>query len=275
MIEKIEKSEEKEKTIYEKLQEIQSKLKVPKNQYNSFGKYYFRSTEDISEAVKPLLAEQGLLLTISDGIEQFGNRYYFKATATVYNKQGEKIDATGYAREDEKQSGMSCGQLSGATSSYARKYALNGLFAIDDTKDLDDDTLNSQNAKQPQMQPKQKNTQAPMPAPQQAKDAKNKLRQATLQGLFKNGQLKNIDPTEIVPLVKDIFNKDSIYELSDIQFENFLKEVRQRNRDRQKVKDLKEEEEKKLILAEVERRRAERMQAEEDAQWNMSDEMPI
>ena len=261
----IEKSEEKEKTIYEKLQEIQSKLKVPKNQYNSFGKYYFRSTEDISEAVKPLLEEQGLLLTISDEIEQIGNRYYFKATAAVYNKQGEKIDVTGYAREDEKQSGMSCGQLSGATSSYARKYALNGLFAIDDTKDLDDETLNNnKNAKQQQM-----------PAPQQAKDAKNKLRQAMLQGFFKNGQLKNIDPTEIVPLVKDIFNKDSIYELSDIQFENFLKEVRQRNRDRQKVKDLKEEEEKKLILAEVERRRAERMQAEEDAQWNMSDEMPI
>src|SRR5690606_6220594 len=127
------------KTLVELLAEVQAELKAPKGQRNSFGKYNYRSAEDIVEAVKPLLNKRGLILNISDELVQVGDRYYIKATSTVYNKERDSIEAVGYAREAQTQSGMSDGQVTGATSSYARKYSLNGLFAIDDTKDLDSD----------------------------------------------------------------------------------------------------------------------------------------
>lgn len=123
-------------TIYEKLSEIQSKLKAPKSQFNSFGKYSYRSSEDILEAVKPLLKEQGLCLTISDEIIGVSGRIYVKATATVSDMES-VISTTAYAREEESKKGMDASQITGAASSYARKYALNGLFCIDDTKDSD------------------------------------------------------------------------------------------------------------------------------------------
>lgn len=117
-----------------KLAEIQQKLKVPKNQYNNFGKYKYRSCEDIVEAVKPLL--QGASLTLSDEIVLIGDRYYIKATATL--EENEKSwSKHGWAREPENKKGMDESQITGAASSYARKYALNGLFAIDDEKDAD------------------------------------------------------------------------------------------------------------------------------------------
>lgn len=117
-----------------KLNEIQQKLKAPKNQKNTFGNYNYRSCEDILEAVKPLLGEATLV--IADEIINIGNRYYIKATATL--KDGEDvISNTAYAREAEDKKGMDTSQITGATSSYARKYALNGLFLIDDTKDAD------------------------------------------------------------------------------------------------------------------------------------------
>lgn len=119
-----------------KLQRVQSKLKCPKDQYNNFGKYKYRSCESILEAVKPLLAEEQLILTISDAIECIGNRIYVKATATLTDGESE-ISTTAFAREEEQKKGMDGSQVTGAASSYARKYALNGLFAIDDTKDAD------------------------------------------------------------------------------------------------------------------------------------------
>jgi len=119
------------------LEKIQNKLKAPKNQFNSFGKYHYRSCEDILEALKPILAEHGALLTISDSIENIGNRYYVKATATIAIKDKGQISVTAYAREEEDKKGMDGSQITGAASSYARKYALNGLFLIDDTKDAD------------------------------------------------------------------------------------------------------------------------------------------
>lgn len=127
---------EETKTFAERIIAVQSALKAPKNQRNKFGGYNYRSCEDILEAVKPLLKEQGLFLTITDEIVLVGERYYVKATATLHDSAN-IVSNTAYAREDESQKGMTGSQLTGATSSYARKYALNGLLAIDDTKDAD------------------------------------------------------------------------------------------------------------------------------------------
>ena len=123
--------------IYEQLANVQHELKCNKSLYNAFGKYSYRSTELIMEAVKPLLYSNDLCLTITDSIELIGDRFYIKATATIYNKEGEQISTTAYAREEENKKGMDASQITGSTSSYARKYALNGLLAIDDTKDAD------------------------------------------------------------------------------------------------------------------------------------------
>lgn len=116
---------------------IQAKLNAPKSQYNKFGGYNYRSCEDILAAVKPLLEENQCTLTISDDIHMIGNRIYVKATCTLKNSKGEEVTTTAFAREEESKKGMDGSQATGASSSYARKYALNGLFAIDDTKDSD------------------------------------------------------------------------------------------------------------------------------------------
>lgn len=116
---------------------IQSELKAPKTQYNKFGGYKYRKAEDILEAVKPLLAKQKCTLIITDDIVMVGSRIYVKATATIKNEKGEYETSTGWAREEETKKGMDGSQITGASSSYARKYALNGLFAIDDNADSD------------------------------------------------------------------------------------------------------------------------------------------
>ena len=124
------------KELQERLIAVQGSLKAPKGQYNNFGKYKYRSCEDILEAVKPLLVENGLLLTIEDDIVSVGDRIYIKATASV--SYGDcSISRSAFAREEETKKGMDASQVTGAASSYARKYALNGLFCIDDTKDSD------------------------------------------------------------------------------------------------------------------------------------------
>jgi len=120
------------------LRRIQSKLKVPKSQKNSFGNYNYRSLEDIQEAVKPLLAEEKLSMVISDDVVMIGDRYYIKATVRLYDDSNVVIaENTSFAREPLIKKGMDESQITGACSSYARKYALNGMFAIDDTKDAD------------------------------------------------------------------------------------------------------------------------------------------
>lgn len=124
--------------IYEKLNKIQTELSAPKNQRNNFGNYNYRSCEDITEAVKPLLKETKTTLTLSDEINMIGNRFYVVATATLYDTEnGECMSVSASAREEENKKGMDASQVTGSTSSYARKYALNGLFAIDDAKDAD------------------------------------------------------------------------------------------------------------------------------------------
>ena len=127
---------ENKKTLIEKISKVQNELKAPKSQYNSFGKYNYRSCEDIVEAVKPLLAKQGLALFIKDEMVFVGERYYIQATATITDGETE-ILTTALAREPLEKKGMDESQITGTASSYARKYALNGLFAIDDTKDAD------------------------------------------------------------------------------------------------------------------------------------------
>jgi hypothetical protein len=124
--------------LHKHLHKIQKELKSPKSQRNSFGKYNYRSCEDIVEAVKPLLPE-GVSLMLSDTVEQIGHRFYIKATATLTDGSGDGVHVSAYAREPEDKKGMDASQITGAASSYARKYALNGLFAIDDTKDADTD----------------------------------------------------------------------------------------------------------------------------------------
>ena len=127
---------------------IQQNLKAPKGQLNKFGGYKYRSCEDIFEAVKPLLNENKCILTISDELECIGDRYYIKATAKITDvDSNETIENTAYARESLEKKGMDESQLTGASSSYARKYALNGLFAIDDTKDADTDEFTEQQEK--------------------------------------------------------------------------------------------------------------------------------
>ena len=116
---------------------IQGRLKAPKNQTNKFGGYRYRSAEDILEALKPILVDNDCFLTISDEIVEIAGRFYVKATATLTNSEGVQISTIAYAREEETKNGADASQITGSASSYARKYALNGLFCIDDTKDAD------------------------------------------------------------------------------------------------------------------------------------------
>ena len=148
------------KPIYAALMAVQAELKAPKGQHNSFGKYDYRSAEDIIEAVKPLLKENGLFLTMSDDIVQIGDRYYVKATVSVTDiVTGESVQTSALAREAAQKKGMDESQVTGTASSYARKYALNGLFAIDDTKDADTDEYQKQTTSRAN-KPAQKQTEA-------------------------------------------------------------------------------------------------------------------
>lgn len=154
---------------------IQSRLNAPKNQFNKFGGYSYRSCEDILEALKPLLKETGCVLTISDEIIQVADRIYVKATATLTTSAGQTFTTSAYAREPQAKKGMDDSQITGSTSSYARKYALNGLFCIDDNKDAD--TLNvSKECTQP----------APAPAPPKAPTPANAQLEEQFQLILPN-----------------------------------------------------------------------------------------
>ena len=139
--------------IQEKLMNIQYELKCNKSQYNSFGRYAYRSSEDILEAVKPLLYKYKATLVINDDIVLIGDRFYVKATSKITDiETGECVESTAFAREDESQKGMSSAQVTGSVSSYARKYSMNALFAIDDNKDADATNTHNKDIK-PNMTP--------------------------------------------------------------------------------------------------------------------------
>lgn len=132
-------------SVYEKLLAVQSELKAPKNQLNSFGNYNYRSCEDILEAVKPLLVKNKATLRISDNVIMIGERFYLQAMASFIDVEtGESVECKAYANESGSHKGMSAEQITGTASSYARKYCLNGLFLIDDTKDADTDEYRNQ-----------------------------------------------------------------------------------------------------------------------------------
>ena len=169
---------------------IQSELKAPKTQYNKFGGYKYRKAEDILEAVKPLLAKQKCTLIITDDIVMVGSRIYVKATATIKNEKGEYETSTGWAREEETKKGMDGSQITGASSSYARKYALNGLLAIDDN--ADSDTTNDGQHQAAQQQSSQQ-AQAAQPAQQTA-----------------TSQYHPNDINEAIQMVSRCVNKDNL-----------------------------------------------------------------
>jgi len=123
---------------------IQNELKAPKSNFNSFGKYRYRSAEDILTAVKPLLAKYSCTMTITDEVVFIGGRFYIKATATITDEEGNTESVSAFAREDESKKGMDGSQITGTASSYSRKYCLNGMFLIDDTKDADTDEFYNQ-----------------------------------------------------------------------------------------------------------------------------------
>ena len=179
----------------QKLISIQAALKAPKGQRNTFGNYNYRSCEDILEALKPLLKQEGLLLTISDSIEFIGNRFYVKATATVAD--GDKtVSVTAYAREEETKKGMDGSQITGAASSYARKYALNGLFAIDDTKDADATNKHETSVKPPVTanKPNPSNyAKTQQNAPQGQQSVSDKATESQIACIEKLAKTKNAD----------------------------------------------------------------------------------
>ena len=196
------------KAIYAALMAVQSELKAPKGQENTFGKYRYRSAEDILEAVKPLLKENGLYLRISDTVELIGDRYYVKATVTAVDiATGEAESATAYAREQAEKKGMDAAQVTGATSSYARKYAMNALFGIDDTKaDTDEYTRTGQsgaNQGQAKEQP---------PAQEQTSTVNDT--HAAMKELTAEMQRIHASKEEVAGICRKLFGKASSRELT-------------------------------------------------------------
>ena len=162
-------------TIHDKLMKIQIELKAPKNLYNSFGKYHYRNAEGIQEALKPMEKAYGVTTTLSDEMVEVGGRVYVKATATITDVgTGEAISVTAYAREARDKKGMDDAQVTGATSSYARKYALNGLFLLDDTKDVDSEEYQSTST---QTGNRDTSKQAVSPVPDNEPDYRSLLRE--------------------------------------------------------------------------------------------------
>ena len=189
--------------IFEKLNKMQTELKAPKNQYNSFGKYRYRSCEDILEGLKPLLKETNTCIIIKDELTIVGNRYYIKATAMLHDteKIGDYVEATGYAREEENKKGMDGSQVTGASSSYARKYALNGLFAIDDSKDSDGTNGGKED------KPKQE------------------LSDAQIKRLYAISKIKGITEEQVKAVILSEYKKESTKELTRAEYDTIVKRM--------------------------------------------------
>ena len=193
--------------IYEKISNIQQELKVPKANYNKFGKYNYRNAEDILESLKPLLSSEGLTMTITDELTMIGDRYYIKATVTVIDtEEGDTHEVNGYAREEENKKGMDSMQLTGATSSYARKYALNGMFAIDDTKDSDATNKHGKGKK---------------------KSSKNKStnHKQAIKKIYKNNKEKS------APIIKKFLNDNKCDKISDLNKKQSSKLLKKLNKE--------------------------------------------
>jgi hypothetical protein len=206
------------KPIYAALQAVQRELKAPKGQYNSFGKYKYRSCEDIVEAVKPLLNEQGLILTMSDEVVGVADRVYIKATCKVIDvANGDVIETSALARESLTKKGMDDSQITGTASSYARKYALNGLFAIDDTKDADTDQYKQQtnSSNSPQNRPQQPAKQnAGTYKGNNANNATDEMRAKAIKSLNAEIERTGVASAEVAAIAKAKYGKASVKEMS-------------------------------------------------------------
>lgn len=188
-----------------KLMNIQRKLKAPKNQHNSFGNYNYRSCEDILEAVKPLLSEEKVILTISDQIINIGDRFYVQALAKLTDTEsGESVSNTAYAREESEKKGSDGAQITGAASSYARKYCLNGLFLIDDTKDADTDEAKRVEQKAEEKKPTPK--------------AKGKLPTDKVNSLIAKCEKEGVP----VDFITKAYKVKSVYQMSEAQWMNCI-----------------------------------------------------
>ncbi|HHV39742.1 MAG TPA: ERF family protein [Tepidimicrobium sp.] len=207
------------KGLYEKLSRVQKGLKAPKAQYNSFGNFNYRSCEDILEAVKPLLVDERLVLTLCDKLEHIGDRYYVKAVATVLDVDSEgEISVSAYAREAEEKKGMDDSQVTGTASSYARKYALNALFLIDDTKDADTDEYRG--TKKEQKKPSK-------PEPTKKREETRGLQRAS--EIISNMQRKLLFDSGTEEVVKRVVNQYGYQGTGNIKQEDFnaiLHEIR-------------------------------------------------
>lgn len=199
--------------LHEKLLAIQTKLKAPKGQYNKFGNFNYRSAEDILEAVKPLNAEQGVLLTITDEIKEIGGRVYVVATATVSDGT-DTLQVSAFAREPENKKGMDESQITGATSSYARKYALNGLYAIDDNKDADTDEHKQQQENAPKKQQAQKQQQKQQAQQQQQEKgfAEQELHEL-VEKYVRNIEALGVDRAKLIEFVCNKHNVGNLFDL--------------------------------------------------------------
>ena len=186
-------------SVYTKLLNVQSELKAPKSQYNSFGKYKYRSCEDILEALKPILNKNKATVIISDDILFVEGRHYIKATVKfIDTENGEMVENSALAREDEVKKGMDSSQITGSVSSYARKYALNGMFAIDDTKDSDSTNTHGAEPDKPES---------------------TKLSAKQVGRLLAIGLKAGIKEPDIKKVIKTEFGKDKIEDLNKDQYD--------------------------------------------------------
>ena len=184
--------------LLQKLLKIQAELKAPKNQYNKFGEFYYRSCEDILSAAKPLCIREGILLYVTDDVKMIGDRYYVKATASVTDGEN-TIFAEAYARETESRPKMDAAQITGSASSYARKYALNGLFCLDDTKDAD----------------AMDNTEKPKAAPKAKAKAEAPRKVESLRAIAAAAKEIGVTNDDIKEVMRRHYNKGASNELTD------------------------------------------------------------
>ena len=192
-------------SIAEKLGQIQTTIKAPKNLYNSFGNYKYRNAEGIFEAVKPYLDQYKCHLVLEDNMVEIGGRIYVKATATLYdNESKDSVSAAAFAREAESKKGMDDSQVTGTASSYARKYALNGLFLLDDTKDADSDEYHKQNGSGKDAEVEKKKTETA------------KISGVKVKSLVERCKNDGIDISKITKLYK----VNCLEDLNEIQFRN-------------------------------------------------------
>lgn len=222
-------------SIFAKLLKVQVNLKAPKGQFNNFGKYKYRSCEDIVEAVKPILSAQGLTMTMSDDLVLIGNRYYIKATVTVIDVQsGDKHEVTAFAREEENKKGMDGSQITGASSSYARKYALNGMFAIDDTKDSD-----ATNSGDSYSQPPKVDKPREEDKPQERKKSKAEILTAT----YRAGAAKGLGREDTEIFLTKAYGVDKLSSMTIKQLEQAIEAFGRRTNEQiaKSLEKLKEE----------------------------------